>query len=124
MMITILDNQGKELHLHQVGWKKNLQDLLKRWSAELVNDLRVLPDRAVTEINKVRKHVRLGCLSAYLIKRDCKWLKKDQIGVALTVALLTTGFYKLSVCHVKQKGREHRICKFVSHWFLAFLASR
>jgi len=47
-----------------------------------------------------------------------KWLKKDRIGVALAVALLTTAFYKLNVCDVKQKGREHRIW-----WFQTFLAS-
>ena len=43
--------------------EKNLQDFLRKWSTELVNDLRVLPDKAVAEINKVMKHVRLGCLS-------------------------------------------------------------
>ena len=44
-------------------------------------------------------------------KRLRKWLKKDRIGVAfIAVALLTTAFYKLNVCDVKQKGREHRIC--------------
>ena len=81
--------------------EKNLQDILKKWSAELVNDIRVLPDRAVAEINKIMKHVTLGCLSGIppgvgtnrnenIHKRLRKWLKKDRIGVALAVALLTT----------------------------------
>ena len=80
------------------------------------------------------KHVTLGCLSGIppgvgtncnenIHKRLRKWLKKDGIGVALAVALLTTAFYKLNVCDVKQKGREHRICKSVSQSFQAFLAS-
>ena len=80
------------------------------------------------------KHVTLGCLSGIppgvgtncnenIHKRLRKWLKKDRIGVALAVALLTTAFYKLNVCDVKQKGREHRICKSVSQWFQTFLAS-
>ena len=43
--------------------EKNLQDFLKKWSAELLNDIRVLPDRAVAKINKVMKRVRLGYLS-------------------------------------------------------------
>ena len=112
--------------------EKNLQDFLRKWSTELVNDLRVLPDKAVAEINKVMKHVRLGCLSGIppgvgtnrnenIHKRLRKWLKKDRIGVALAVALLTTAFYKLNVCDAKQKGREHRICKSVSQWFQTFL---
>ena len=99
-----------------------------------MNDLRVLPDKAVAEINKVMKHVRLSCLSGIppgvntnrnenIHKRFRKWLNKDRIGVALAVALLTTAFYKLNVCDAKQKGGEHRICKSVSQWFHTFLAS-
>ena len=83
--------------------EKNLQDFLKKWSAELVNDIRVLPDKAVAEINKVMKHVTLGCLSGIppgvgtnrnenIHKRLRKWVKKDRVGVALAVALLTTAF--------------------------------
>ena len=43
--------------------EKNLHDFLKKWSAELVNGIRVLPDKAIAERNKVMKHVTLGCLS-------------------------------------------------------------
>jgi len=56
--------------------EKNLQDFLKKWSAELLNDIRVLPDRAIAKINKVMKRVRLGYLSGIPPKvrifiRDC-----------------------------------------------------
>lgn len=88
--------------------EKNLQDFLTKWSSELLDDMKVLPDKAVTEISKVVKHVKLGCLSGIppgigtnrnenIQKRLRKWLKKDRIGVALAVALLATLFYKLNV---------------------------
>ena len=101
--------------------EKNLQDFLKKWSSELLDDMKVLPDKAVTEISKVVKHVKLGCLSGIppgigtnrnenIHKRLRKWLKKDRIGVALAVVLLATVFYKLNVCDMKEKGRGQRIC--------------
>lgn len=43
--------------------KKSLQDFLKKWSSELLDDMKVLPDKAVTEISKVVKHVKQRCLS-------------------------------------------------------------
>lgn len=100
--------------------EKNLQDFLKKWSSELLDDMKVLPDKAVTEISKVVRHVKLGCLSGIppgigtnrnenIHKRLRKWLKKDRIGVALEVVLLATVFYKLNVCDMKEKGRGHRI---------------
>ena len=105
--------------------EKNLQDFLKKWSSELLEDMKVLPDKAVTEISKVVKHVKLGCLSGIppgigtnrnenIHKRLRKWLKKDRIGVALAVVLLATVFYKLNVCDMKEKGRGQRICTPVS----------
>ena len=66
--------------------------------------MKVLPDKAVAELSKITKHVKLGCLSGIppgvgtnrnenIDKRLRKWLKKDRIGVALAVALLATVFY-------------------------------
>lgn len=83
--------------------EKNLQDFLKKWSSELLDGMKVLPDKAVTETSKVVKHVKLGCLSGIppeigtnrsenIHKRLRKWLKKDRIGVALAVVLLATVF--------------------------------
>ena len=133
-MKMILVKQGRNQHLHQTKWKKNLQDFLKKRSAEVLNDMKVLPDKAVAELSKIMKHVKLGCLSGIppgvgtnrnenIHKRLRKWLKKDRIGVALAVALLATVFYKLNVCDTKGKGREQRICSPVSQWFHTFLAS-
>ena len=114
--------------------EKNLHEFLKKWSSELLDDIKVLPDKAVTEISKVMKHVKLGCLSGIppgigtnrnenIHKRLRKWLKKDRIGVALAVALLATVFYKLNICDMKENGHEQRICSPVSQWFHTFLAS-
>ena len=73
---------------------KNLQDFLKKWSSELLDDMKVLPDKALTEESKVVKPVKLGYLSGIppgmgtnwnenIHKRLRKWLKKDHIGVLL-----------------------------------------
>ena len=89
--------------------EKKLHDFLKKWSSELLDNMKVLPDKALTEISKVVKHDKLGCLSGIppgietsrnknIHKRLRKCLKKDRIGVALAVALLATVFYKLNVC--------------------------
>ena len=89
--------------------EKNLQDFLKKWSSELLDDMKVLPDKAVTEISKVVKHVKhvppgIGTnWNENIHKRLRKWLKKDRIGMALAVALLATVFYKLNVCDMKKK---------------------
>lgn len=42
--------------------------------------------------------------------------------MSLAVALLTTVFYKLNVCDMKEKRRGQRICTPVSQWFHTFLA--
>ena len=89
--------------------EKNLQDFLKKWSSELLDDMKVLPDKAVTEISKVVKHVKhvppgIGTnWNENIHKTLRKWLKKDRIGMALAVALLATVFYKLNVCDMKKK---------------------
>lgn len=93
--------------------EKNLQDFLKKWSSELLDDMKVLPDKAVTEISKVVKHVKLGGVAGWC----------GGIGVALAVALLATVFYKLNVCDMKEKGRGQRICTPVSQRFHTFVAS-
>lgn len=36
---------------------------MKKWSTESVDNVKVLPDKAVNEILKVLKHVQAGCLS-------------------------------------------------------------
>ena len=36
--------------------EKSLHEFLKKWSSELRDDIKVLPDKAVIEISKVMKH--------------------------------------------------------------------
>jgi hypothetical protein len=51
--------ESKLLHL-----PRNLKkSFVKRWQTEMIDDVCVLPKSAVNEVEKLLKHVRLGCLS-------------------------------------------------------------
>ena len=84
--------------------ENNLCSFLKRWQAEKIEGVCVLPKSAVDEVEKLHKHVRSGCLSGIpvgigtnrnerLHRKLRKWVDKNRMGVSYAVAVLFLIFY-------------------------------
>ena len=85
--------------------KNNLDSFIHRWKDAAFNGVKVLSAAALSELNKLRKHMEKGCLSGIkpgrgtnrnegLHKNLNKIMGSSRYGVELSYALLTECFYQ------------------------------
>ena len=116
--------------------ENNLCSFVKRWQTETIDDVCILPKSAVNEVEKLLKHVWLGCLSNIpagigtnrnerLHRKLRKWINKNRIGVSYAVAVLFLIFYnhmeQNKKCSNGAKGTERHVIPPVTKWYQTFL---
>ena len=99
--------------------EKNIFNFLKQWKEVEYEGQKLMPQRAIDEVNKLLNHVRKGCLSEIptsggtnrnegLHRFLNKTLKKSRLGVQFAIALLGVFFYvwneKQMSKHSNKKG--------------------
>jgi hypothetical protein len=116
--------------------EQNLCKFLKTWQTVTIDEVRVLPQSAVNEAEKLLKHIPSGCLSNIpvgigtnrnkrLHRKLRKWVNINRMGVSYAVAVLFVIFYnhmeQNEKCCKEAKGRARHVVSPVTKWYQSFL---
>ena len=100
--------------------EKNIDNFLIQWKSVEYEGTKVLPQSAITEIDKLLLHVRKGCLSDIppsggtsrnegIHRVLNKTLKKSRLGIQFALALLGIFFYMWNEKHIRSVEDQKKI---------------